>query len=528
KQNKMSARRSIDEDGDWNQSKIRGFDFDEENLENAKRLTFSMKGSLMEDDDDVIDWTGETISKPKPSNVQLDATKNVAGYAPKEEPIDEETSVEHSEALSEDSALKMGSEHLDFNTGKHDETNGSSSGYSSGIQGFTEPSIDDVVSSHKPSEVKPTSSHIAKLESEIKFLQRSLKSAKEDRWTVLKPTETVKRIICGQQYSLEMYKSKDDKVALLDAAIKLHDGNAITAAVLFLKKTIKPSMFNQILMMRPSAIEHYLNYLKKHYDFIELVDILGMLGRTEEAAMIKYKQAVSVQNEETKIKNLKACSRAHFQSDPSLNHDAQHIEEQIALLERQLPIEAADSHAEQSGQNRDFKEFPRKAKLSNQPVITSLYYCCFYHYELAENSLASPTAIRKAHRLTDKQFLWVALSALCRRRRWLSIDQLFATKGWFGGTKMKASIGFDKVIDVLSKNGALADVLTKYCKLIDDSEKRLNIASKYKCHEEAIDTLVQMKDRQGIEDYKRRLTPHTKEDMYALNALKSSTIKWKN
>ncbi|CAH1791215.1 unnamed protein product, partial [Owenia fusiformis] len=514
KQNKMSARRSIDEDGDWNQSKIRGFDFDEENLENAKRLTFSMKGSLMEDDDDVIDWTGETISKPKPSNVQLGYTGS-ARYQPSPKISDITIPHQNTNAPPQPQA-------------RPSFKSGSSSGYSSGIQGFTEPSIDDVVSSHKPSEVKPTSSHIAKLESEIKFLQRSLKSAKEDRWTVLKPTETVKRIICGQQYSLEMYKSKDDKVALLDAAIKLHDGNAITAAVLFLKKTIKPSMFNQILMMRPSAIEHYLNYLKKHYDFIELVDILGMLGRTEEAAMIKYKQAVSVQNEETKIKNLKACSRAHFQSDPSLNHDAQHIEEQIALLERQLPIEAADSHAEQSGQNRDFKEFPRKAKLSNQPVITSLYYCCFYHYELAENSLASPTAIRKAHRLTDKQFLWVALSALCRRRRWLSIDQLFATKGWFGGTKMKASIGFDKVIDVLSKNGALADVLTKYCKLIDDSEKRLNIASKYKCHEEAIDTLVQMKDRQGIEDYKRRLTPHTKEDMYALNALKSSTIKWKN
>ena len=36
-----------------------------------------------------------------------------------------------------------------------------------------------------------------------------------------------------QPYSLEMYKSKEDKLALLDEAIKLHDGNAIIAVSLY-------------------------------------------------------------------------------------------------------------------------------------------------------------------------------------------------------------------------------------------------------------------------------------------------------
>ena len=31
-----------------------------------------------------------------------------------------------------------------------------------------------------------------------------------------------------QPYSLEMYKSKEEKLALLDEAIRQHDGNAIT------------------------------------------------------------------------------------------------------------------------------------------------------------------------------------------------------------------------------------------------------------------------------------------------------------
>ena len=35
--------------------------------------------------------------------------------------------------------------------------------------------------------------------------------------------------IYSKPYSLEIYKSHEDKCALLDTAIRYHDGNAITA-----------------------------------------------------------------------------------------------------------------------------------------------------------------------------------------------------------------------------------------------------------------------------------------------------------
>lgn len=41
-----------------------------------------------------------------------------------------------------------------------------------------------------------------------------------------------------QPYTLEVYKSLKDKLALLDCAIKMHDGNAITAVSIFYLKII--------------------------------------------------------------------------------------------------------------------------------------------------------------------------------------------------------------------------------------------------------------------------------------------------
>lgn len=58
------------------------------------------------------------------------------------------------------------------------------------------------------------------------------------------------------------YKSKREKLILLDCAICYHDGNAITATTIFMSKTLKQSIFIEELKKRPMAINHYLSYLQ--------------------------------------------------------------------------------------------------------------------------------------------------------------------------------------------------------------------------------------------------------------------------
>ncbi len=45
-----------------------------------------------------------------------------------------------------------------------------------------------------------------------------------------------------------------------------------------------------------------------------------------------------------------------------------------------------------------------------------------------------------------------------RYHKWQDIEELFTAKGWFGGTKLKPIIPFDKVVPFLQEKGAPRDV----------------------------------------------------------------------
>lgn len=357
-------------------------------------------------------------------------------------------------------------------------------------------------------------------------LSLEFKQFEKDDIQHIPPHKTARCLFTGQAYFLEQYKSKEEKLLLLDSAIKLHDGNSITAAVLFLEKTLKRSIFHQILMERPRAASHYINYLRIQQKHVELIDTLVMLQKLEDAAMIEYKSAVSVQQPEQKLKSIQRCWKNHFERSFPLCSDL--VREYCHLLERQLPIEEEDARQERENKNTAFQNLPRTTSLLNMPVITTLYYCCLYHYTLPENHLASPLSIKKDHQLSNKQFVWTALAALTKRQMWREIDSLFESRSWLGGKKLRCCIGFDKAVDLLHSLNAPIEIVTKYLKLVDNCEVRLNLAKKCKCEMLVVDTLVSMGDRQSLESYKEQLVPHSKPYIYLLEALKASTIKWKN
>ncbi|KAK3774195.1 hypothetical protein RRG08_001330 [Elysia crispata] len=368
---------------------------------------------------------------------------------------------------------------------------------------------------------------VEKMQQEIQSLKRSLLGAKKDRWMKQPVEDTLRRILKGEPFSLEMYKSLADKLALLDQAVSLHDGNAIMMAVLFLQKTVTRHIFTRELLQRPVAANHYLDYLKAHFDFPEYINTLILLGRTEEAAICKYQLALPSSDVAVKVSKLKDCLRSHFQADSALSNDASLVQEYVDLLERQRPIDESDAGLEASGRSALFKDFPRKRSLIDMPVVTTLYYCCLYHYDLGENSLASPAALRKRHQISDKQFIWTAIGARAKLRQWRDVEAILTTKGWFGSTKLKAAIGFDKVVAILHRNGAPPDILQKYLAMIDNLEQRLSFAKKVSCQIAVIDALVALKNRAELEQLASKLDRYSKEGLYAFDILNTSTIKWK-
>lgn len=237
----------------------------------------------------------------------------------------------------------------------------------------------------------------------------------------------------------------------------------------------------------------------------------------------QYREHLNIQDVEKRREFLKGCIGLPFSAE-----DTSHIQDHYTLLERQIIIEANDRHLEMAGQSELFRKYPRKASILNMPLVTTLFYSCFYHYTEAEGMFSSPTNLKKTFKIPDKQYVLTALAARAKLRAWGDVDALLTTKNWLGYTKKKAPIGFHRVVEILQRNSAPVQVLQEYVRLVEDVETRLNLATKYKCHDVVIETYRDLKDRIQLTAYKCKVERGSAEEEKINSILNNMQIRWKN
>ncbi|XP_075228048.1 vacuolar protein sorting 16B [Lycorma delicatula] len=342
-------------------------------------------------------------------------------------------------------------------------------------------------------------------EEEVKILRRQMM----DRWVAPDVNDTIIKILLGQPCSLELYKSLENKKSLLTAAVSMGDGDSILIVVLFLLKTLKKGLFNQLLMSNPVAVNHYVNHLATRMQVQEITDILTMLGRTKDASIKQFEMACL--NPQRQLNRLNNCLQNHFTVSTS---DRQYIEKFIKLLEWQkmAKIPKSDDDVDEVGLS----------------VVDCLSYACENHWSEAQGSAYSPFVIAQQHGVSDKQFQWTVLLVRGKLKAWEDIENFFITKRWLGGRKLKASVPMEQVVLRLHSLEAPTNILISYLSLIDNIDKRLKIARSIECHKAVIDIFATQRDRISLLNYEARLIPQSEEYIYAKTVLHSPTVKWKN
>uniref|UniRef100_A0A8C6T2F1 Spermatogenesis-defective protein 39 homolog n=1 Tax=Neogobius melanostomus TaxID=47308 RepID=A0A8C6T2F1_9GOBI len=315
--------------------------------------------------------------------------------------------------------------------------------------------------------------------------------------------------------AMERFRSLQDKLLLLDYAVSGNDGNTITAVLIFMKRTLSKEVLFRELESRPTALRHFIHLLTETHEQRLLLDLLRSL--------LQYKEHLNISDENKRRDFLKSCISLPFSAE-----DAALVQDHFTLLERQIIIEAADSQAEKSGKSNVFQKFPRKASILNMPLITTLYYCVYYHYHESEGSYSSPSNLRQTFKVSEKQFFTSALSALSKLKSWSEVDSLFSSKSWLGFSRKKSPLSYGRVVDILHKNSAPSSVLVQYVALVEDPEQRLALAQKHKCHDIVINTFRDMKDRQMLVQYRDKVERGSDEERKITDLLNNSQIRWKN
>ncbi|XP_038624245.1 spermatogenesis-defective protein 39 homolog isoform X2 [Tachyglossus aculeatus] len=483
-------RMKVDEEEYWQSSKFKAFTFDDEDdelsqLKESKRAVNSLRDFVDDDDDDLekVSWSGDPVGK----------TASGSGTATegREQQRGRDSFSSYPSLAKPPSSYSLSSIFKGRNR----------------FGSF--PSLSDVLSDQTTKIYAP----------ELRRPRGEYKDFSSD-WS---PSDTVRRLQKGKVCSLERFRSLQDKLHLLDEAVAIHDGNVITAVLIFLKRTLSKEILFRELEVRQIALTHLIHFLNEIGDQKLLLDLFRFLGRTEELALSQYREHLSIQDVDKRKEFLKRCIGLPFSAE-----DAAHIQDHYTLLERQIIIEANDRHLESLGQTEIFRKHPRKASILNMPLVTTLFYSCFYHYTEAEGTLSSPTNLKKTFKIPDKQFVLTALAARAKLRAWHDVDTLFTTKNWLGYTKKRAPIGFHRVVEILHKNNAPVQILQEYVRLVEDVDTKLNLATKFKCHDVVIDTYRDLKDRQELVSYRDKVDRGSAEEEKIDAVLSNAQIRWKN
>lgn len=330
---------------------------------------------------------------------------------------------------------------------------------------------------------------------------------------IVQPDITLRKILLGQPYSLEQYKSLASKTALLDTAIINGDGNAILIIILFLTKTLKRSLVQRILAERPDAVNVYIRYLSIRLQINEITDILTILGQSMDAAMKTLHIIIKNTRDPDRLLNkLRNSYKTQFSALTDCK-EASFVQSYIKLLEWQMAVKKLDG-------NEDIE--------LNSSVLNCLKHTCKGHWNLSENTLMSPTILSQQHDVSPRQYQKVALEVRASAAEWDDVDRLLLTKGWLGSKKLQIYLPIEDVLKILHNNNAPSEVLEKYLKYVDNIERRLELAKNMHCFRIAIDILVQQADRTALMEYKTKLQPQSEEYFYAESALRLPSVKWKS
>ncbi|XP_053972890.1 spermatogenesis-defective protein 39 homolog isoform X2 [Hylaeus volcanicus] len=323
---------------------------------------------------------------------------------------------------------------------------------------------------------------------------------------------TLRKILLGQPYSLEQYKSLASKTGLLDAAITSGDGNAILIIILYLTKTLKRSLVQRILAEKPDAVHVYIRYLSTRLQMNEITDILTMLGQSMDAAMKTLHIIMKNTRDPDRLLNkLRNSYKTQFSTLTDCN-EASFVRSYIKLLEWQMATKIDGNE---------------QIEL-NSSVLDCLRHACKSHWNLQEGSLMSPTTLSQQHNISPRQYQKVALEVRASVGEWDDVDRLLLTKGWLGSKKLQIHLPVEDVLKILHKNDAPSDILERYLKFIDNTERRLELAKLMHCFRIAIDILVQQADRAALIEYKTKLQQQSEEYFYAESALRLPSVKWRN
>lgn len=183
-------------------------------------------------------------------------------------------------------------------------------------------------------------------------------------------------------------------------------------------------------------------------------------------------------------------------------------------------------------------EWQLKEKINNPKLINildsspleSLYVACSNHKwsnassDLSVSNQSNPYQFADMFKIAQPQFDWVTLNERAQSQAWCDLDKIFEKKSWHSLKTTKSfsiSVPLERAIFQLNALDAPADILNMFLAHIDDPHRRLALAKRFNAGKCIVDSLVELKNREELEQFIDTMNTRDNVRIYAENSLKN-------
>ncbi|CAH8436515.1 unnamed protein product [Heterobilharzia americana] len=335
-------------------------------------------------------------------------------------------------------------------------------------------------------------------------------------------------------WPLSTFVSQASKSIILNLATRSCDGDLIIKIINDLRNSLSETTFQQILLKNSVAALHFISFLRKTGQLVNLKKYMKILGFVRESEIPSYNQLmqklmnISAGHVEEVNKYLMEIAESDVASHISIKHLVEVCSELAVLLDYQNSYEKEwsltyNELALDVNSRKIITTLPNS--LLMQPLCETLSVLVRLDQTIKSNSRAE--ILGKKCKISDEQFKWLVIEPLVQLQNWNDLEFVLLKKKSLS-RRIEVTIPNDRLVLHLNSLGAANKIIESYLKHISDNEEFIQIAVRLKMIDEAVKLCLERRNVNALKDLMSQIPGNHQRMQEISHYLSVPVAQWKD
>ena len=252
-------------------------------------------------------------------------------------------------------------------------------------------------------------------------------------------------------------------------------------------------------------------------------------GNLNESALITSFKPILCQSKQDLAEKTKAFydfETSHTPNELNLINNSNvlcHVKKYLKLLKIQKEIVKNNS----AFLRKDVTRQTAMDALVNSSLANTVSFCLKFNRELNDNDSYSIESLKKEFDLNTKQFSVWFIKAMSECGSWTELENYTKQRGIFNMVK-NPPVSYETIVFIISHVKGPGEQIRKYLNLVENVERRQQLALKFREYEVVVETFKVQRDKIGLLNFRNQFRENTPDYIKANIVLMDDRVKWKS